>query len=161
MRRNRAKAKSVTAIESTAPPVPALEALRRNLLYAMFGGVTGDDMRAIVAKQVEKAREGNDRSARLIIDMVQAGGGTPAVQVSQTVAVNQDNRQFKFLSDTRRIIANLLAGAGPQQTEGIVGTLHSPLDHTLRALDHPWFRREADAWLLTEKGRSEALEQNT
>src|SRR5688572_27101435 len=87
---------SVTEAEALVPPVSALEALRRNLLYAMLRGVSEDEMEEIVKKQVEQAKSGDAKSARLIIDMVRGGGDpAPAVAAQNVVVVRKHTRRPK------------------------------------------------------------------
>lgn len=149
----------VRQLVEQAPPVSPVEALRRNLLYAMFNGVTTDDMTAIVAKQVEQAKDGDGRAAQLIIDMVSAGGEPRgATHMQQAIVVNgREDKRALFQSDLRRNAATLLAAAGPLQTAAIADRLHAPMPQVLDALhDHPWFLHEGGkGWAVTDKGREE------
>lgn len=143
-------------MEAAAPPVPPIEALRRNLLYAMFQGVTTDNMQAIVAKQVEKALEGDHKAAVFVRDMVQAG----ASQVGgvQNLTINNIEQQTNiFMAELRRQIVAVLAYRGPMATRVIADELRVMTDRVGEALDHEWFEQESDGWHISKQARTEVL----
>jgi plasmid stability protein len=56
--------------------------LQNDLRAAMFNGITEDDVRAIVAKQVERAKEGDPASLKFVFEQV-LGTKTP-ISIKQT-----------------------------------------------------------------------------
>lgn len=153
----------IQTVEQNAPPVSPAEALRRNLLYAMFKAVSADDMRAIVAAQVEKAKDGDGKAARLIMDMVQAGGEAqpPRTHMQQAIVVQgRTGSATLTLSELRQDVVRLIAAKGPLKDKAIVEHYeHQNIvcDRLVQALDHPWFEREADGYHLTTQARTEVL----
>lgn len=152
----------VAKVEAIAPPVSAIEALRCNLLYAMYGEVSVGDMRLIVRAQVEKAIAGDGKAAQRIIDMVQAGGnqGRQGVtHMQQAIIVN--GTAHATMSEFRCDLVRLIAAKGPQKFQAIVDqfaagdVLPSRID---QALQHEWFEDESDGWHITHKARAEVLE---
>lgn len=148
---------TVAEMRQVAPPVHPVETLRRNLLYSMFKAVTADDMEDIVRKQVEKAKDGDAKAARLLIDMVRSGDAGTPVFMSQTVMTGDQTNAF--LSDLRRNIVNMLAMDGPRTVEFIAHQMQVVRPRIEQALEHEWFEREQDGWHLTAKARSEVLER--
>lgn len=153
-------------LEAVPAPIEPLEALRRNLLHAMLRGVSEDDMEAIVRVQVRRARNGEEKAARLVIDMLQAGLATPCaepaspdVYVNQTV-LNVASNSVCSVQDRRESIVHLLAQSGPQSPIAIQEHITCSLAQVNEALNHPWFEREADGWHLTAKARAEVLDQD-
>jgi hypothetical protein len=140
-----------------APPVPPAEALRRSLLYAMFQAVTGDDMGAIVAAQVEKAKAGDLKAAKFIVDMVQAGGPAGTAGVSQVTVVGV-GQAANPLDALRREIVGILANDGPQSDSDLAEDAGQSVMAVRKALDHRWFEKEPDGWHLTAEARAEVLE---
>jgi len=134
------------------PPGSPVEALRRNLLYRMFKTITEEDMGEIVGKQIEKAKGGDDRAARLIIDMVKAEE-SPVIQIQQNNSLPP-----RFLSDMRRLIVEVLAAIGRLPPQEIAARTHVPLPSVLEALDHDWFERKEGEWYITEKAQKEVLQ---
>jgi hypothetical protein len=157
---NKKLTERLAKLETANPPVDAVEALRRNLLYAMFKGVTGDDVQEIVAKQVEKAKAGDGKAARLIIDMVKDGGSAPT-HMQQAIVVNsgdgRQDREVKFISDAREKVAILISEDGPQRTEQIAKVLHISLRDASHAVDHDWFQKEPDGYHITAKGMADVV----
>lgn len=145
---------TVEEMENSCPPVSAIEALRRNLLYAMFQGVTKDDMTAIVAKQVQMARHGDSRAARLIMDMVRTSGEPQRVSVTSTQSVQVVNP----LDDLRCRIALEIAARGPRKSAVLASALVIDHGQLMEAVnDHPWFEREPDGLHVTADGRAAVL----
>jgi len=150
----------IAAMEEAAPPLPAVESLRRNLLHAMFQAVREDDIAAIVVKQVEKAKEGDSKAARLLIELVQAGAPTAApTHMQQAIVVTGNDKGIRFMSDARRNMVHLLAATGPLTTVEVAKTMHLMLHDTAGALDHDWFVKHHDHWTVTPQGRAEVLLQ--
>lgn len=145
------KPRVIKQIEESAPPVPAAEALRRNLLHRMFSAVSGEDVDAIVRKQVEKATSGDSKAARLILSMIQTAN-------EPTVTINNDNRGQVFLSEVRLQIVHVLRAEGKLDTVELARRLNTTQDRVRPALDHDWFEKEADGWHLTSKAMAEVCE---
>lgn len=145
-------------MEQAVPPLPPVEALRRNLLYAMFGAVTEEDMACVVAKQVEKAKQGDSKAARLLIDMVRGEAPGPSrTQMQQAIVVTGNAKGIQFISDTRRQIVQLISATGPLTTVDVAGKMHLMLNDAAGALDHPWFAKREERWHITECARAEVL----
>lgn len=142
----------VHELEELAPPVSPIEALRRNLLYNLFQGVTGDDIKEIVEKQTEKAKSGDSKAAKLLIDMIQAGSTERSVtHMQQAVVVDGTDKKQRFLSETREQIVSIIAAEGPKQSARLAELLHAPLPHILEALnDHEWFEKKQNGWHVTD-----------
>jgi hypothetical protein len=149
---------TIAQMEQTVPALAPVEVLRRNLLYAMLDAVKEDDMAAIVSKQIEKAREGDTRSARLMIELVQAGASasTPT-HMQQAIVVTGQEKEIRFLSDARRNLVHLLSASGPLSTVEVARAMHLKLNDAAGALDHPWFHKEREHWELTSQARRDVL----
>lgn len=149
---------TVAEMERVVPAVPPTEVLRRNLLYAMLKAIHEDDMAAIVARQVEKAKEGDSRSARLVIELVHAGGAVLSqTHMQQAIVVTGQEKEIRFLSDTRRNLVHLLAATGPLSTLEVAKTMHLNLNDAAGALDHGWFDKVQDRWHVTDRAKAEVL----
>jgi len=152
---------SVVQMEQAVLALPPVEVLRRNLLYAMLPAVGQYDMTAIVSRQVEKAKEGDTRSARLVIELVQASSTAPSpTHMQQAIVVTGQEKEIRYLSDTRRNLVHLLNAAGPLTTVEIARTMHLKLNDAAGALDHDWFVKSQDRWHPTEQARAEVLLQS-
>jgi hypothetical protein len=152
---------SVVQMEEVVPALPPAEVLRRNLLYAMLQAVSEDDVAAVVARQVEKAKDGDTRSARLVIELVQASATAPSpTHMQQAIVVTGQEKEIRFLSDTRRNLVHLLSSAGPMTTVEVARAMHLKLNDAAGALDHDWFVKSQDRWHLTEQARGEVLLQS-
>lgn len=153
----------VAELEAVAPPVDGVVALRRSLLYAMLNEVKDTDMKEIVRAQMDKAKEGDTKAARLIMDMVSSGRDSAPTHMQQAIVVNGREKESRkaetpFLSDTREQIVHVLAQQGPLHAAKLASVLHAPLPHVLEALnDHHWFEKEANGWHVSAKGRAEVL----
>lgn len=150
---NRTKRASMSEI-TDAVPVVAIEALRRNLLYAMLGGVAETEMKEIVEKQVEKAKEGDTKSAKLIIDMVGAGQ-RPESRSSHIV---EAGGIVDYKVEIRKLIVCLIAFQGPQTTEDVAARLHLTGAVAIDSLMCGWFSREGGKWGLTNEARTRVLD---
>ncbi|MBM3983833.1 MAG: hypothetical protein FJ304_26915 [Planctomycetes bacterium] len=149
---------SAAQMEQAVPALPPAEVLRRNLLYAMLKAVGEDDMAAIVARQVEKAKDGDTRSARLVIELVQASATAPSpTHMQQAIVVTGQEKEIRFLSDTRRNLVHLLNSAGSMTTVEVARAMHLRLNDAAGALDHDWFVKSQDRWYLTRRARVEVL----
>ena len=139
--------------EST--PTSAIDALRRNLLYAMLNGVSEDDMGEIVSKQVEKAKNGDGKSAKLLIDMV--GARQPSPNIRETV-IREAGGVVDYKLEVRKLIVCLIAFQGPQTTEDVASRLHLTGMIAMDALTCGWFVREGGKWGLTNEARTKVLD---
>lgn len=151
--------RQLNQLADVAQPIAAIEALRRNLLYAMLGGVTEGDMRDIVAAQVQKAKEGDTKAAGLIMGMVgvDRGGGSTTTHMQQAIVVGEGRGQ-EFLSEIRRQLVILISAEGPQQSAKLARLVHTELPKVLEAVsDHPWFEKGKDGWRITDQARTEVL----
>lgn len=145
---------------SGGPSVTAIEALRRNLLYAMFKTVTVVDVNEIVAVQVEKAKGGDGKAAKLILGMVQtASQGASPVYMQQAIIGNGNN--VAVLSEVRRMVVAVVASEGPRETKEIAVKLGTTERRVLEAIDSSptWFSRENDGLHITDEARASVLEQ--
>jgi hypothetical protein len=79
--------------EHLAPQVSPVEALRRNLLYRMFGAVAGDDMGEVIANLVARAKHDN-QAAKILIGMTLAGPAVPPVVVVTPPADQADGHHL-------------------------------------------------------------------
>jgi hypothetical protein len=149
----------VSELETAAPPVPAVEALRHNLLYAMFNSVSEGDMAEIVQKQVELAKEGDAKAAKLLMDMIQA---EPPQQVfMQQAVVHQGSGDT--LDVLRREIVDILATEGPKTIQYLrqqLGCRRVIQSQMVEVMEHEWFEHESDGYHLTARARAELLEKN-
>ncbi len=149
---------SVAQMEQAVPALPPAEVLRRNLLYAMLRAVGEEDAAAIVSRQVAKAKDGDTRSARLVIELVRASATAPApTHMQQAIVVTGQEKEIRFLSDTRRNLVHLLNAVGPLTTVEVARSMHLKLNDAAGALDHDWFVKSQDRWHLTGRARVEVL----
>lgn len=139
---------------ANAAPVSAIDALRRNLLYAMLKGTSESDMVAIVQKQVDKAREGDSKAAKLVIDMIR-----PTHEDSQRERmIREEGGIADYKLEIRKLIACLIAFQGPQTTEDVCSRLHLTGQVGVDALTCNWFNREGGKWFLTNEARTKVLD---
>lgn len=154
--------KAMLDAAESSPPVPAIEALRRNLLYAMFKGVATGDMTEIVAAQVKKAKGGDPKAARLIMDMTRASDGGSTVHMQQAIICGGKDGAMVVLSELRQMLVRIIASQGAQRAEVLAAQLEPRgvlRPRVESALEHEWFEREADGWHITAKARAEVLEE--
>ncbi len=150
----------VSEFEQAAPPVSPIEALRRNLLHAIYKGVTGETMEQIVAAQAKKALKGDTRAAKLLIETVQAGGEGQArtTYMQQAVIANQPEKGVRFASEARRQIVLMLAETGPLTVLEVAKGMHLSFNEAAGLLaDHGWFAKEGDKWNVTNQATLEAI----
>lgn len=138
------------------PELPAIEGLRRNLLYRMVGAVSGDDMAEIVNAQKEKAMEGDTKAAKLIMDMAKEPSPS-TTNISQST-IFMDGSRANLIVHARVLIAMLINLTGPKTTEDVAISRGLSGEDAVAALQCEWFTRDGGKWCLTNKGRTEALE---
>lgn len=141
----------------TMPTVNAIEALRRNLLYTVLRTVEAEDMEEIVQKQVEKAKAGDGKAARMLMDMVQAGQPVPEVSVQQQVVVAESGKP-DWRQEARKIIACLIAFSGPQTTQEVAAKLRFTAPGVTEVLECDWFEKDGGKWHLTNTARNLLLD---
>ncbi len=139
---------------SESVPVVAIDALRRNLLYAMLGGVAEMDMKEIVEKQVAKAKEGDTKSAKLIIDMV----GANTRNESRSAHIVETGGIVDYKVEIRKLIVCLIAFNGPQTTEDVAARLHLTGAVAIDSLMCGWFTKDGGKWALTNEARTRVLD---
>jgi hypothetical protein len=152
-------------LETVVPPVSALEALRRNALYHLIRSETAEeDGQAIHRKIVEKAREGDVESQKLYHRMMSAGTGQGPRSVSATQvnvfggAEAGDIDEAVLLELRRQIVFVLEARAGHgMKAPALAREFNVRTFVILLAVQHPWFRQEADGWHLTATAEAEVL----
>ena len=136
-------------------PISAIEALRRNLLYAMLNGVCASDMEKIVEAQVSKAKQGDTKSAKLVIDMVSAGS---ARQPTRDTFIQQEGGIVDYKVEIRKLIACLIAFNGPQSTEEVASRLHLTGMVAIDSLMCGWFSKEGGKWTITNEARTRVID---
>jgi hypothetical protein len=171
---NLAKARRLT------PPVDQLGERAQAARAALVGAVSNEDLAAIMAKQVEKAKAGDVASAKFIIDQV--AGKQPSVQVSLGVRGQQpqddgggrkgsnkkdrgqrivlkpedDDRSQRTVGETKRLVAKYLAKNGPcTWSELAENFLIEPECEDTIMDGCGWFQRCAEGWHVTVTGRQE------
>lgn len=141
-------------------PIQATEALRRNLLHAMFDSVSTDDVQQLMEDTKTKAKAGVFKEKKLIFDILLASGSAVqsdrSVNVQQAVVV-QDGKQ-DYLTDLRKDVVNLIRREGPLKIEQIAEYTSLPAIHVAKALDSHWFEMEGDGWHITNKARTEVID---
>lgn len=137
-----------------AVPVSAIDALRKNLLYAMLKTVSEGDMQEIVGVQVDKAKGGDTKSAKLIIDMLNA----TTTSNSREEVVREQGGIVDYKLEVRKLIACLIAFNGPQDVESIAARLHLTGSVAMDALMCGWFTKDGQKWTLTNEARTKFLD---
>lgn len=152
--------KDIEFVKNNAPVLTAAQALKNNLLYTMFKSVSESDMEEIVTNQVAKAKDGDHRAAKLIIDMVssQQPAQTPTQNVYMQQAVVNQVENNEFLSDRRRNIIAMICANGPQEIVKIANQLHIPSLDVIEAIDHHWFERDGGKINVTNEARLQIAE---
>ncbi len=142
----------VARVEALAPPVPAIEAIRRNLAYQFIHALAGTqplaegNMTDLARALMEKAKAGDVKAMRLAVDVIGVASPAPAV------TVNNDNRTQLFVSDLRCLVVAVLTKEGPATTAALAQRLDIMPERLLPALDHGWFRKDGECWLLSAEG---------
>lgn len=152
-------------MERAAPPVGAIEALRRSAAYAVIKSVSAEaDGAAIGAKLVDMARDGDIEAIKVYSRMV--GADAPArpstvsaTQVNFFGAAEAADLDEAMLCELRRQIVFILAERkGRGMTAPAIGRdLNLRPYVILLAVNHPWFRQEADGWHHTSAAEAEVL----
>lgn len=140
-----------------AAPTSAIDALRRNLLYAMLQNISEADMGEIVKAQMEKAKAGDTKSAKMIVDMLSA---SPAPSPSRERYIADAGGIVDYKLEIRKLIVCLIAFNGPQSTEDIAARLHLTGMVAMDALTCGWFNRDGGKWTLTNDARTKVLDVN-
>jgi hypothetical protein len=144
--------RKVQEIQTLVAALPPCEARRRSLMNALYGAISDEDMEAIAHKQVELAREGDTRAARLVTDLVQA---EVAIRPAPP---DRPDREEVMLSDVRENLVRVISDEGPQRAPALAGKIHASLECVLKAMDdHHWFEKQADGWHITKQGRADVL----
>lgn len=163
------------AMERVAPPVSAIEALGRNMLYQFLHALNGTDApfqgnaTDVARVLVEKAKGGDMKAMKEFISLLTVSAGvsgserSPGGGVNQVVSVSNTNAVVNdagSMSEFRRNLVYLLNREGPLKSDVIaVKTLHQN-DRALlaQALNHDrWFSLQRGRWNITEEARAEVL----
>lgn len=173
MRRRKGEGEHANRLATIAdqPAITAAEALRRNYLNAICEGLPPDDMRDIVAVQREKAKAGDARAARMMLDVGMAlAQGSEREPAAATVNVqNNITNQFIYVGtdgvrvgelEVQRNAVFMIAEAGPMKLDAMARAFHLLQTQVAEALrKSPWFSREADGYHLTSRAHADVLEQ--
>lgn len=135
---------------ANAPSINAIDALRRNLLYSMISGISGEDMAQIVAMQVDKAKEGDSKAAKLIMDTIDSAKSRESYVEAGAIV--------DYKVEIRKLIACLIAFDGPKTTEEVASRLHLPGTIAIDSLMCQWFTREGGKWHITNAARTQFIE---
>lgn len=140
------------------PPMSAIEALRRNLLHAMLNTVSRGDIAEIVEVQVQKAKNGDTKAAKMMIDMIGASQPEPNISMRQQVMV-AEGAASDWRLETRKVLSCLIAFTGPQTTEDVASRLHLSGEAAMDVLMCDWFKQEGGRWHLTNEARTRVLDE--
>ncbi len=159
-RKTKPDSSEVDQIIESAPPVHPLIAIRNSLLYAMFKGVNEEDMTTIVAAQVAKARLGDTKSARFVVDMI-----LPHVEpvtnthTREAILLCEHSNEGRSIEEIRCDIARwLLRTDEPQGADEIINFLNLPGVVVMQALEgSKWFQRKPKGWVATSLAREAVL----
>lgn len=163
------------------PPPTGVGAWAEKLREAAYDAVKEGDVKELIQGMMEKAKGGDLKAAKFVMDFLT--GGAPKVQV-QTVIVHKrsksTNRQRRDGRDEppegpparpapaalpdgptvrvlRRLAARFLAAAGASHPAALVAELELPadeLDTVMAGCD--WFVLDGGRWALTPAGRQVA-----
>jgi hypothetical protein len=126
------------------------------LREAINEGVRPEDVKAIVAKQVEKAKTGDDRAAKWVLDLVsrQPQGPPPVTNATQNVFhihVAGGGPVTNAADKLRLKALALVEASGPLTAGQIAAQLDELPEAVERAVRHPWFRRNCHGVLSLVK----------
>ena len=140
------------------------------LRAAMFDAVSADDIAAIMAAQVKRAKEGDSKAAKFITDLL--GQGQPTVHVHASAPTvtplrmvgggkkSPSEAEIDKADDTpRREVLTLLSRRGPLSVVEIAKALDYPRETISRAIGcdpNGWFALHAGKYGLTGQGREAA-----
>lgn len=176
------KKPSITLVEAKrlTPAVDPVEAMRRQLHLALFGGLTEGDMVACAKALKGAALDGDMRAMRLLLDLVTRFAGAPAgpsVHVQQAVAVNgrtevEEDRGPLSLIDAYRgpavnlpapihaepdelsaTLINLIAAGGPDTASNLAACLNRKHKVVATALTSQWFEEDDGRHRLSAAGQ--------
>ena len=139
------------------------------LRAAMFDSVTAEDIAAIMAAQVKRAKEGDSKAAKFITDLLAQGQPTVHVHASaptgpplRMVGGKKSPSEIEIdkADDTpRREVLTLLSKRGAMTVVEIAKALDDPRETISRAIGcdpNGWFALHAGKYGLTGQGREAA-----
>lgn len=139
------------------------------LRAAMFDSVTAEDIAAIMAAQVKRAKEGDSKAAKFITDLLAQGQPTvhvhasaPTVTPLRMVGGKKSPSEIEIdkADDTpRREVLTLLSKRGAMTVVEIAKALDYPRETISRAIGcdpNGWFALVAGKYGLTGQGREAA-----
>ncbi len=156
------------------PPVAALGERAQAARAAIAGSVSDDDLAAIMAAQVKKAKAGDSAAAKFVLDQIV--GKSPSIQVNMGV---RDRRPMDggepsvggravlmspmaepkevTVGESRRQIARYLAKNGPQSWADLAELFLIDEECEDTVMIHGWFEKcLPDGWQVTATGKREA-----
>lgn len=119
------------------------------LRSAVASSVSADDVTAIIQAQVEKAKNGDEKAAKFVLDYVMGPNGKSAQSITQNVfhvhlpsedSSNVIDASAQQSLNLRQKIYTLLEASGPLTPGQIAANLSMDHDEVLEALDHHWFK---------------------
>jgi DNA-binding CsgD family transcriptional regulator len=128
---------------------------------AAYDAIREDDVKAIIQKQVEKAKEGDAKATSFLLNFLTKPA--PSIRVEQVVvkepakARKVKPAKIEAIARRRRAVAKLLA-QGPRSLTDIAEALGLTEKTAEHLLEHEWFCRHANSrdWQITSLGRKEA-----
>lgn len=131
---------------------------------AAYDAIREDDVKEIIRKQVERAKEGDAKATSFLLNFLTKPA--PAIKVEQVVvseparprkAKTEKGDKSAALHRRRRATAKILA-QGPRSLTDLSETLGMSEKAMQRVLEHEWFSRHANErdWQITSIGRKEA-----
>lgn len=135
---------------------PWMQALR----HAVDQNVTADDLDGIVKAFVEKAKKGDEKAARFVIDYLMGGKLAPQQVTINNHFQTDPDRKPSPVSDAipcreqplKERIYVYLEAAGPTKAKKIAQELDLPLALIQPELENEWFTESSGTWRIAKAG---------
>jgi hypothetical protein len=90
-------------MRAQTPPVNPVEAMRKSLALALFGGVSEADVQALAVKLKDMAMQGDLKATKLLLDLILPKEQKPAAQAADSAVGGQIADVLRDLVDEIRI----------------------------------------------------------
>lgn len=149
------------------PAVSGVGAWAEQLRQAAFDAVRPEDVTAIMATFVQKAKAGDPAAAKLVLNYL-TGGGAPKIMVEKVV-VRRGKRRPRVVDEAplpkpvvvespgagllRKLAAMYLLQHDRASLAELGRAMECGTDAAEAVLDHGWFKRTNQTYQLTSEGR--------
>lgn len=140
---------------TNVPAHPQLPAWMQNLREAIASSVQATDIEAMVQAQVAKAKKGDEKACRFVLEYLLGSQGKPATVVQNNFHITPPADQpmparpviaavaQRVIPDLRHKMYALLEVRGPLTSGQVAANLGAEVEDVERVLrDIPWFTRE-------------------